>query len=82
MNQDLAGIGYFIPLNITKFQVTEWRLETLTYAKNGIDIQHIDWWESSLIQRLLTELDIRVDNATTSNRKQTGLKYRHDLLKN
>jgi len=75
MNQDLAGIGYFIPLNITKFQVTEWKLETLTYAKNGIDIQHIDWWESSLIQRLLTELDIRVDNATFDDIKlrYTGL---------
>lgn len=75
MNQDLAGIGYFIPLNITKFQVTEWKLETLTYAKNGIDIQHIDWWETNLIQQLLTKLNIQIDEATFDDIKlrYTGL---------
>lgn len=68
MNQDLAGIGYFIPLNITKFQVTEWKLETLNYDKNGIDIQHIDWWETNLIQQLLTELNIQIDEARVDAR--------------
>ncbi len=75
MNQDFAGIGYFIPLTITKFQVTEWKLETLTYAQNGIDIQHIDWWETNLIQRLLIELDIQIDKPTLDDIKlrYTGL---------
>jgi hypothetical protein len=73
--EDLAGIGYFLPERIITFRVAEWKLQTLTYVQNGIDIQHIDWWETDLVRQLLNESSIQIDDATFDDIKlrYTGL---------
>jgi hypothetical protein len=74
-NEDLSGVGYFIPITIVKFQVEKWELKMLTYARHGDNIQHIDWWESDLIMELLQTFNITVNIVTFNDIKlrYTGL---------
>lgn len=64
-----SGIGYFLPLEIEKYQVKNWILYFQTYEECGIDIQHFDWWQNSLADFLVNALQIELDIDTLNDFK-------------
>jgi hypothetical protein len=79
-----SGIGYFLPLEIEKYQVKNWILYFQTYEECGIDIQHFDWWQNQLAILLIEQFKLEIDTATQNDFKlrYTGMpRFRVEKIK-
>ena len=79
-----SGIGYFLPLEIEKYQVKNWSLYFQTYEEFGADIQHFDWWQNHLAILLIEQFKLEIDTATQNDFKlcYTGMpRFRVEKIK-